>query len=154
MDLQTSNGPMSLRDLAGDIRLSALNGPISLKNIGGSVQATTTNGPISVKGASGEQRLTANNGPIHVGLSGTRWDGPGLEVTTRNGPLILSIPDVYNSGIRIQASNRSPVSCKAPACAQATRTLSSPSIISIGSGEPLVRLSTMNGPLSIQAARD
>ena len=154
LDLQTRNGPLQLRDLAGNIRLSASNGPISLENVGGIVQATTTNGPISLKGASGDQRLTATNGPVHVGLSGNRWDGPGLEVATQNGPLSLSIPDSYNSGIAIQTSDHSPVRCSAPACATATRSLGSPSTIRLGSGETNVRLSTVNGPLSIQASKD
>src|SRR5439155_25628562 len=35
LDLQTRNGPLQLRDLAGNIRLSASNGPISLDNVGG-----------------------------------------------------------------------------------------------------------------------
>jgi DUF4097 and DUF4098 domain-containing protein YvlB len=154
LELQTSNGPLQLRDLAGNIRLSASNGPISLDNVGGIVQATTTNGPISLKGASGDQRLTATNGPIHIGLSGSRWEGPGLEVSTQNGPLSISIPDSYNSGIAIQTSDHSPIRCSAPACASATRSLSSPSMIRFGSGDTTVRLSTVNGPLSIQAAKD
>lgn len=154
LNLQTANGPLQLRDLAGNIQVNASNGPISLENVGGSVQATTANGPISVKGSSGDQRLRATNGPISVGLSGTRWEGPGLEATTQNGPLSVSIPDAYGSGIRIQTSDHSPVSCKAPVCAGASRSLSSPGIIQIGSGDPSVRLSTVNGPLSIQASRD
>jgi len=151
MDLQTRNGPLQLRDLAGNIQLNASNGPITLDNVGGIVQATTANGPISVKGASGDQRLKASNGPINVGLSGSRWDGPGLEASTQNGPLTLTIPDGYGSGIGIQASGHSPLNCRAPACAGATR---SPGIIRIGNGDPIVRLSTVNGPLSIQPARN
>jgi len=154
MDLQTQNSPLQLRDLAGNIRLTATNGPISLRNVGGVVDTTTTNGPISLTGASGDQRVRANNGPVHVTLSGPRWDGPGLEVTTQNGPLSLSVPDSYASGIRIQASEHSPVSCRAPACAGATRTLSSPAVIQLGNGDPVVRLSTSNGPLSIQGGKD
>jgi DUF4097 and DUF4098 domain-containing protein YvlB len=154
LDLQTRNGPLQLRDLAGNIRLSASNGPISLNNVGGIVQATTSNGPISLNGASGDQRLTATNGPIHVGLSGSRWDGPGLEVSTQNGPLSISVPDSYSSGIAIQTSDHSPVRCSAPACATATRSLGSPSVIRLGSGDANVRLSTVNGPLSIQASKD
>ena len=154
MDIETQNGPLQLRDLAGNIHLSATNGPISLRNVGGVVETTTTNGPISLVGGSGDHRLTAANGPVHISLSGSRWDGPGLEVSTKNGPLSLSIPDAYGSGIRIQASNHSPVNCKAPACAGATKTLSSPSVIQIGNGDPIVRLSTLNGPLSIQAGKD
>jgi DUF4097 and DUF4098 domain-containing protein YvlB len=154
LDLQTANGPLQLRDLAGVIRLSAANGPISLDNVGGSVQATTANGPISVKGATGDHHLSATNGPINIALSGGRWDGPGLEASTQNGPLNLEIPESYGSGVRIQASDHSPVSCKSAACAQATRSLTSPSVIRLGSGDPVVRLSTVNGPLSIQSPKN
>jgi len=154
LDLQTANGPLQLRDLAGTIKLSAANGPISLDNVGGSVQATTANGPISSKRSSGDHRLSATNGPINVALSGSRWEGPGLEASTHNGPLSIGIPDNYGSGIRIQASDHSPVNCKASVCADATRSLSSPSVIRIGSGDPVVRLSTVNGPLSIQSAKN
>jgi DUF4097 and DUF4098 domain-containing protein YvlB len=152
LNLQTANGPLQVRDLAGSIQLKAANGPISLNNVGGSVQATTANGPISVANSSGDHRLSATNGPIHVSLSGSQWDGPGLEASTHNGPLSISIPENYGSGIRIQASEHSPMNCNSPVCSQAVRSLTSPSIISIGNGNPTVRLSTVNGPLSIQSA--
>jgi len=154
MELETSNGPMQLRNLAGNIRLNASNGPISLNNVGGYVQASTSNGPISEKGASGDHRLTASNGPINVGLSGSSWDGPGLEASTQNGPLSVSIPSAYGSGVTIQTSDHSPVSCSVPACAGVTQTLTSPRTIRLGNGDPVVRLSTRNGPLSIQPAKD
>jgi hypothetical protein len=154
MDLRTGNGPVELRDLAGNIQLGASNGPVSLDNVGGFVQAATTNGPISVTRASGDQRITATNGPIHIGLSGRQWDGPGMEVSTHNGPMSLSIPDAYGSGIQIQTSEHSPISCRASACAGATRSLSSPSIIRFGNGNPVVRLSTLNGPVAIQSGKD
>jgi DUF4097 and DUF4098 domain-containing protein YvlB len=150
LNLHTTNGPLELRDLAGTIQVGATNGPIDLSNVGGSVQATTANGPISVTGSSGDHRLSATNGPIHIALSGSQWNGPGLEASTHNGPLSISIPDNYSSAIRIQASEHSPMSCSSSVCSRAVRSLTSPSVISIGSGDPVVRLSTMNGPLSIQ----
>jgi hypothetical protein len=154
MEIETSNGPLALRDLAGNIHVTAVNGPISLKNVGGIVQATTTNGPIAIAGASGDQRVSATNGPVSIQLSGNRWDGPGLEVTTKNGPLSLGVPDAYGSGIVIQMSDRSPINCSVPACAGANRTLGSPSTIRLGTGDPVVRLSTGNGPLSVQQAKN
>lgn len=154
MDIETRNGPLQVQDLAGNIRLNATNGPISLRNVGGIVRTTTTNGPISLVGASGDQHVEATNGPINVRLSGSRWDGPGLEVSTKNGPLSISVPDAYGSGIWIQAPDNSPLNCKLAACAGVARTLGSPNVIRIGSGDPIVRLSTANGPLSIQAAKD
>jgi DUF4097 and DUF4098 domain-containing protein YvlB len=154
MQLQTTNGPLQLRDLAGNIQLRASNGPISLDNVGGVVETTTTNGPISLKNATGDHRLTATNGPIHIGLSGNSWDGPGLEASTQNGPMSVSIPDSYGSAVRIQSSGRAPISCKARACQSAAVSPSSPTTFAIGSGVPLVRLSTVNGPLSIQNGKD
>jgi DUF4097 and DUF4098 domain-containing protein YvlB len=150
MEIETANGPIQLRELAGAIRLNARNGPIKLHNIGGVVETTTTNGPISLTGASGDHRVKAVNGPISIALSGSRWEGPGLEVSTRNGPLSLSIPDAYSSGIQIGVSGSSPVSCKAAICAGAMQTPGSQKVIRIGSGDPTVRLSTENGPLSIR----
>jgi hypothetical protein len=154
MEIETRNGPLQLRDLAGVIKLSATNGPISLQNVGGVVETSTTNGPVSLRGVSGDQRVTASNGPISIELSGSRWDGPGLEASSKNGPLSLSIPDSYSSGIVVQTSERSPVKCNAPACVGATRNAGSPSVIRFGSGDPVVRLTTSNGPLSIQASRN
>src|SRR5262249_35719135 len=111
MDIETRNGPLGVRDLAGNIRLNAANGPISLQNVGGIVETTTRNGPISLAGGSGDQRIEATNGPVNLQLSGSRWDGPGLQVTTRNGPMSVSIPDAYGSGVAVQTNGRSPVSC-------------------------------------------
>ena len=152
MDIETTNGPLQARELAGNIKLSASNGPIGMQNVGGAVTVTSNNGPISLAGGSGDQRVTANNGPINIQLSGSRWDGPGLEVSTRNGPLSISVPDAYGSGIAIQTSDRSPLNCTVAACAGATSTPSSPGVIRIGNGDPIIRVSTSRGPLSIQAA--
>jgi hypothetical protein len=154
LDLQTGNGPLSLHDLAGTIRVRASNGPISLDNVGGSVEATTANGPIAVKRASGDQHLSAANGPIAVNLSGRAWDGPGLEVSTRNGPLAVSIPEGYGSAISIQTSSRSPISCASPVCAGVLRSPDSPTTLRFGNGEPVVRLSTQRGPLAIREAKE
>ena len=154
VDLQTRNGPMALHDFAGSIHVRASNGPVSLDNIGGSVQAATTNGPIALKRGSGDQRISATNGPISVALSGSGWEGPGLDVSTQNGPLALSIPDGYSSGVAIQTSSRSPISCTAAACADLARVAESPTTLRFGSGNPVVKLSTSRGPLAIRSARE
>jgi len=154
LNFRTNNGPLQLRDLAGSIQLAATNGPIGLDNVGGVVQATTSNGPISVKNSTGDQQLTASNGPISVALSGNHWDGPGLQASTHNGPMSISIPDIYGSGIQIQTSEHSPLNCTGSICAGATRSLGSPTVIRFGNATPTVRLSTMNGPVSIRAGRN
>jgi hypothetical protein len=154
MDVETLNGPLQLRELAGVLRLTAKNGPVSLYNVGGVVDTTATNGPISLSGASGDQRVTATNGPIQIELSGSRWDGPGLDVSAKNGPLSVSIPNAYGSSIQMRTSDNSPMNCVASICAGAKRTSTSPNIIRFGNGDPIVRLSTENGPVRVLEAKN
>jgi len=100
LDLQTANGPLQLKDLAGVIQLRAANGPIGLDNVGGSVQATTANGPINVKNSNGDHRLSALNGPIHIALSGSRWEGPGLEASTQKVMVHFSVAALVATFLR------------------------------------------------------
>jgi hypothetical protein len=152
MDLDTSNGPLHLRELAGVLRLRATNGPVQLQGVGGVIETNATNGPISIAGASGDLRVSATNGPVNIELSGSRWDGPGLDIAASNGPVSLGLPDGYGSSIQVRTSDRAPLNCTAAACAGAVRTGDS-GMFRIGNGEPVVRLSATNGPLRIQRAR-
>jgi len=61
LDIETADGPLQLRDLAGNIRLRATNGPVALVNVSGIVETSVTNGPISLTGASGDHRVLAVN---------------------------------------------------------------------------------------------
>ncbi len=149
---QAQNGPLSFEESSGQIRAEARNGPISLKACSGTVSATAQNGPISVSGSSGDVDINTQNGPISVKLSGNRWDGK-LEAHARNGPLSLSLPEGYASGVSVESSGRSPFQCRARACGQARRDWDDDSRrIDFGdSSAPVVRLSTVNGPVSIRS---
>lgn len=150
MDLEAHNGPIGLHSVNGKISARAVNGPIEMKNCSGEINVETQNGPIEWSGGSGKVRLRAQNGPLNVKLTGTRWEGGTLEGDTHNGPLNLQVPENYSSGVRVDASEHSPVSCHAAACKQALRTWEYPSRIEFGKGTPVVRLSTVNGPVEIE----
>src|SRR6266851_5323038 len=110
-----------------------------------------SNGPLSVRGSAGSVVVRTSNGPISVELSGRRWEGAGLVARAVNGPLSLKIPEDYQSGTVIEMSGRSPVSCRARACGQARRNWDEDSRrIEFGGAAPIVRLSTVNGPVSIK----
>ena len=153
LDIETADGPLQLRDLAGNIRLRATNGPVALVNVSGIVETSVTNGPISLTGASGDHRVLAVNGPVSIVLSGNHWDGSRLEVSATNDPLSLVMLDAYGSGILIQTHGHSSVNCKAPACAAAPRTINSSQIIQVGNCNPMVRLFKENGSLTILPSR-
>jgi hypothetical protein len=153
VDLEARNGPISISGVSGRIRAHAINGPISVRNVEGEGDIETQNGPITFEGGKGRHRLIAANGPIHVGLTGSQWDGQGLDVQTQNGPLTLDIPQSYSSAVRVDVSASSPVRCVASQCQQAIRTWADPDRISIGNGNPVVRLTTVNGPVTISSSR-
>ncbi len=153
LDVETHNGPISFRNFSGRAVARAHNGPISLRDTTGEIRARTQNGPINVAGGGGDFQVDAQNGPIDVDLEGSRWDGKQLEGHTQNGPLTLSVPSGYVSGVRVDASEHSPVRCVVAQCREAQRTWDEPSRIQFGAGSPVVRLSTVNGPVTVQSAR-
>jgi hypothetical protein len=151
---RTENGPLSFRDSSGTIKADAKNGPISLKECTGTVEAQAVNGPVSVSGSGGDVNVNTQNGPISINLSGSRWDGR-LEAHASNGPLSLSLPEGYSSGVLVESSGRSPFQCRARACAGARKNWDEDSRrVEFGdSASPAVRLSTVNGPVSIRSDR-
>jgi len=151
LDLRSQNGPIALRSVNGAVNATAINGPISLKESSGTMNIETTNGPISLDGGSGSTKLNAQNGPITVKLRGTSWDG-SLEAHTQNGPVALRMPASFRSGVVVESEGRGPVSCRSEACRQARRTWDDEDNrkIELGSGATVVRLSTVNGPVSVR----
>lgn len=125
----TSNGPVSVGQVRGDMELRTSNGPMSLKELGGNVRARTTNGPLSIT------------------LSGSRWDGAGLDARTTNGPLTINVPANYNAQLESGTTN-GPVDIGFPitVVGRITRDISA----QLGSGGPTIRATTTNGPLSIR----
>jgi hypothetical protein len=148
-ELSTTNGPIDVRHVSGNFQARSENGPIALKDISGEGRAETQNGPIDFRGSRGTLRLRAENGPISVELTGDHWEGGELDASTQNGPVSLSLPANYQSGVRVDASEHSPISCRASQCRLSVRTWEHPSRIEFGSASPVVRLSTVNGPVSI-----
>ena len=155
IDLDTMNGPLSFYDVDGKLTARAHNGPISLKNFSGDAEITAVNGPISLDGSKGSVRIHTENGPISVELEGTTWSGTGLSADAKNGPLTLMVPSGYQSSFVVESTNYAPVSCKASICDNARETWDDEHRrIEFGSSPAMIRLSTVNGPVSVQESRE
>jgi hypothetical protein len=128
-------------------------GALDLRDLTGQIQLRAVNGPVGIRGLSGEVKVTATNGPVLIELDGSGWSGHGLDVTATNGPLTVRLPDSYTSGLRINASDRNPIRCRAAQCTQGVRRPGPPDRIEIGGADALVTLSILNGPLAIERAR-
>jgi hypothetical protein len=116
---------------------------------------------VSIKGGSGNMKVQASNGPISVSLDGSSWEGGTLEASTRNGPLSVKVPRSFNSGVLVEAEGRGPVSCRAEACEGQYRARHRggwsdddeiPRRFEFGRGPQVVKLSTVNGPVTIKDA--
>ncbi|HET8798303.1 MAG TPA: hypothetical protein VFO89_11485 [Thermoanaerobaculia bacterium] len=154
VDVETKNGPIAVRDVDGNVTVSAKNGPVSLRNVRGTVRAETQNGPISIDGGSGSLSARASNGPLTVRLDGKGWSGE-LDATTKNGPLSLRIPRGYGSSVVVESNGRGPISCRAEECSRNTAAWdddrwNAPRRLEFGSGPANVRLSTVNGPVTVR----
>jgi len=153
MSLRSANGPLAIEDVSGTFHARAINGPISIKNSTGAIDARTTNGPISLAGSSGKIHLKAENGPISVKLKGRSWEGAGLQAETENGPLSVKVASGYRSGVLIESAGHSPMSCDS--CKGSLRTWDDDSRrIEFGQGQKIIRLSTINGPVSVKTVEN
>lgn len=122
--LKTNNGPLAVRDVRSRMDLSSINGPMSLEDLGGAVQART------------------QNGPLHVALSGTRWDGSGLDAEAENGPLDFEVPSDYSARVITGTINGPRASDYAIESGHGRSWIQT----TLGKGGPLVRVVTTNGP--------
>lgn len=151
--MRAYNGPLSLKKFEGTAAASSTNGPIDLSDVSGEIRAESQNGPLSVRRGAGNLRLRTQNGPLHVVLENGKWNGAGMEASTQNGPVTLILPERLESAVRVDTSRHSPVECRASQCRTSPRTWEHPNRIEIGSGNPVVQLSTVNGPVEVLNAK-
>jgi len=150
IELTTHYGPAGFYSVDGKITARATNGPISIRDCSGEADIAAVNGPISFSGTGGKLRLHTENGPISVALNAATWSGAGLVADAVNGPLTLRVPSGFQSSFLVESSEHTPVSCQASICSETRRTWDDEHRrIEFGSGEPLIRLSTKNGPVSV-----
>ena len=128
LDIQTMNGGIAVNSLYGRMNLRSVNGPIAVNDVGGDIRGRTANGPVSAR------------------LTGSVWKGAGLDLETSNGPVELYIPKGFSADLETGTQNGPmqfdfPVSVQEGRGGRITTTL--------GSGGPLVRVVTTNGPAAV-----
>ena len=154
VELSANNGPISIRQVDGNVVARAHNGPIAVRDSSGTLDIDTQNGPISFAGDAGTVKLHATNGPISVRLAGSFWNNGSLDAATENGPLSLKLPRGYRSGVLVESDGHGPVTCRAEACRDVRRFNDDgdddrPRRIELGSGARAITLSTNNGPIAV-----
>ena len=150
LELSLINGPLSLHQVDGQIQVRTKNGPVSVVGCSGELDLNAQNGPLTLEDNRGKQTVHVQNGPVTLALSGDSWDGAGLDAQGTNGPLTVRVPPGYKTGVLVQSEGNSPFECHASVCSEGRKTWDDDhKQIEFGSGPTLVRVSTVNGPVSV-----
>lgn len=135
-----------------DLDLHTTNGGISVAGVFGRLIVDTTNGGIKLADVGGDVRGGTRNGGLHVSLSGTTWEGAGLDVETTNGGVSVSIPDGYNAQLEARTRNggfRTDYPITVTGELSTRRGISA----TLGRGGAPVRVRTTNGGVTIERSR-
>jgi hypothetical protein len=129
LSLRANNGGLHVAGVQGQIVLSTQNGGIALDGVGGAVHGHTTNGGLAID------------------LTGNRWNGDGLDVTTRNGGVRLTVPTNYSAQLETGTMNGG-MDIDFPITVQGHigHHLST----QLGAGGATVRATTTNGGVSVR----
>jgi hypothetical protein len=150
LELSAHNGPLSVYNVDGRLKVRAQNGPVSIRGCSGELDLAAQNGPLTLENNSGKQTARIQNGPVTVTLSGDSWNGTGLDAQATNGPVRLEIPSGYRSGVVLESAGHGPFDCNATVCSEGRKTWDDDhKRIEFGTGPTLVRVSTVNGPVSV-----
>jgi hypothetical protein len=131
-----------------DLDLNANNGGINITGVDGNVRFDTTNGGVRLTDMAGHVSGSTRNGGLTVNLGGDRWDGEGIDVQTSNGGVTLAVPEGYNAQLETRTTNggfRSDIPITIQGELSTRRGIST----QLGSGGPMVRVTTTNGGVKI-----
>jgi DUF4097 and DUF4098 domain-containing protein YvlB len=126
--VETHNGGIVFMDVNGKIDFNATNGGVVLRRVGGAVRGSTTNGGLVIE------------------LTGDRWDGETLDVSTTNGGVIMSVPENYSAHLETGTVNGS-ISVDFPVTVQGR--INKELAVNLGAGGATVKAMTTNGGVRI-----
>src|SRR5258708_14183231 len=153
VSLSANNGGISLRKFAGTAQARTTNGGISLNQSSGTLNVEAQNGGISIKDCSGDVSANVQNG----GMSSTlpeKAGGKGIEAHTHNGGMSISVPRNFFTSLEGTGSEHVPITCRGDICDAAQRPWDNGhKMFPLGNSGPAVRLSTVNGRITIHDTR-
>jgi DUF4097 and DUF4098 domain-containing protein YvlB len=166
-DLKTSNGAIRVYRLGGSLEAVTTNGTIDVNEVDGGAEVQTTNGRIHAEAVAGSLEAITTNGSIGVELV-KREPNRSVRLSTTNGSVEVRFNEVARNDVRAATTNgsitvRMPGETNARVQARTNRaSISTDFDVSrsgpeekhrlegtIGSGGPLLDLSTTNGSIRL-----
>ena len=131
-----------------DLTLESHNGGITISDIRGQIEFQSHNGGVRLARLAGDVKGETHNGEISVELNGNTWEGRQLELGTHNGGVTLLLPASYSASLETQ-SNRGRLDSDFPVTVRGRLDENSLNF-NIGSGGPLIKVSTHNGGIRLR----
>lgn len=141
--ITSTNGPLRVEDISGEVRLRTSNGSIHLGNVRGRLWVDTSNGRIEGTNLDGDTVLRTTNGSIHL----DRVRG-AMEARTTNGSITLSLPADIKATVDAETTHGT-VSSDFDELVHRSRSRRHLEG-AIGNGGPLIRLLTTNGSIRLR----
>ena len=142
--LKTSNGAMRVLNLGGNLDGTTSNGSFEVENVKGDCSVKTSNGRVKAQRVQGSFDASTSNGSVDAALDQVRQ---GVRVATSNGGITLRLPGNVNARLMARTSNAS-VSTDFDVTSRGT-TNKHHLEGTIGSGGPVLDLSTSNGSIRV-----
>ncbi|HKS10027.1 MAG TPA: DUF4097 family beta strand repeat-containing protein, partial [Pyrinomonadaceae bacterium] len=132
--------------------IELVNGPLDIEGVEGNVKASSINGPVTARGLMGEARLTTVNGPLQATF--TQLDeSKAISLASVNGNLTVVIPSDSNASLRattVHGSISNDFGIQVKHGEYVGHNLDA----QIGNGGPRLKLTNVNGAISITRAQD
>jgi DUF4097 and DUF4098 domain-containing protein YvlB len=145
----TGNGRVRVSGTDGLLRVATGNGDVEIRDAKAAVRVSTGNGRINVVTAQGPVEARTGNGDVDVQMSALR-PGENMSFSSGSGTLRVTLPPGYNGDLDATTGNgeiRSEFDLKVQGRLSPHRVRAT-----IGSGGPLLRLTTGNGRVELLKA--
>ena len=129
-----------------NLTLTAMNGGIAVDNVESKMDLRTQNGGLSLSQVDGDIHATTENGGVTAELTGDRYRGAGLDLSTTNGGVRITLPSNYSAQLETSTTNgRLNVDFPVTVQGRISHSLST----QLGNGGATIRAITTNGGVSI-----
>lgn len=142
---KSSNGPIKLTDVVGDIEVHTSNAKVACDCTRGRLLARSSNGKIELTDHCGSVDASTSNGIIHARLD--EVGEPGVSLATSNGRIVLELPEKVDADLDMRVDN---------GIIRNDRELGSQTGTNgrirgmLGRGGSVIKLRTSNGSISVR----
>ncbi|MFC6225205.1 DUF4097 domain-containing protein [Hymenobacter artigasi] len=133
------------------LALNTVNGGISLDNLQAAITFETTNGGVNLANLGGHVKGETTNGGVNITLSGSKWEGKGLDVATTNGGIHWKLPRTYSAQL-FTSTNMGGIRTSLPVTKSGM--FHKEVMASLGQGGATVKAVTTNGGIDVSQERD